>query len=133
MRRTLLIATVAAIFLLTLQASAQSNPSTTPAYLDPSKPVGLRVSDLLGRIMLEEKVSQLVNDAQAIPRLNIPAYNWWSEALHGVASDGTTEFPEPIGLGATFDPATIHEMAVAISTEGRIKHCLLYTSPSPRD
>jgi len=52
--------------------------------LDPAKPAALRVYDLLGRVTLEEKVSQLVNDAQAIPRLNIPAYNWWSESLHGV-------------------------------------------------
>jgi beta-glucosidase len=54
--------------------------------------------------------------------LNIPAYDWWSEALHGVAVDGTTEYPEPIGLAATFDVPAIHEMAVAISIEGRIKH-----------
>jgi beta-glucosidase len=71
---------------------------------------------------LEEKASQLVNQARAIPRLDIPAYDWWSEALHGVAVDGTSEFPEPIGLAATFDVPGIHEMAVAISIEGRIKH-----------
>ncbi|MGA9424858.1 MAG: glycoside hydrolase family 3 C-terminal domain-containing protein, partial [Terracidiphilus sp.] len=53
---------------------------------------------------------------------NVPAYDWWSEALHGVAVDGTTEFPEPIGLGATFDPPTIHKMATDIGIEGRIKH-----------
>jgi len=71
---------------------------------------------------LEEKATQLVNQARAIPRLNVPAYDWWSEALHGVSVNGTTEFPEPIGLAATFDTPGIHEMAVAISTEGRIKH-----------
>jgi beta-glucosidase len=71
---------------------------------------------------LEEKATQMVNQARAIPRLNVSAYDWWSESLHGVAVNGTTEFPEPIGLGATFDPETIHEMAVVISTEGRIKH-----------
>jgi len=63
-----------------------------------------------------------VNQARAIPRLNIPAYDWWSESLHGVATNGTTEFPEPIGLGATFDPSAIHQMAIVIGTEGRIKH-----------
>ena len=52
----------------------------------------------------------------------MPAYDWWSESLHGVAVNGTTEFPEPIGLAATFDAPAIHEMAVAIGTEGRIKH-----------
>jgi beta-glucosidase len=93
-----------------------------PAYLDTSLPAEQRAADLVHRMTLEEKASQLVNQARAIPRLNVPAYDWWSESLHGVAVNGTTEFPEPIGLGATFDPATIHQMAVAISTEGRIKH-----------
>ncbi len=63
-----------------------------------------------------------MNQARAIPRLNVPAYDWWSEALHGVAVDGTTEFPEPVGLAATFDTPRIHEMAVAISMEARIVH-----------
>jgi beta-glucosidase len=72
---------------------------------------------------LEEKASQLVNQARSIPRLGVPAYDWWSEALHGMANTGgITEFPEPIGLAATFDTAKIHEMAVDISTEARIKH-----------
>jgi beta-glucosidase len=81
-----------------------------------------RATDLVSRMTLEEKASQVVNQAQAIPRLNVPAYDWWSEALHGVMTDGTTQFPEPIGLAATFDPATIHEMATVIGIEGRIKH-----------
>src|SRR5271163_5114521 len=81
-----------------------------------------RARDLVKRMTLEEKATQLVNQARAIPRLNVPAYDWWSESLHGVAVNGTTEFPEPIGLAATFDPATIHEMGTAISIEGRIKH-----------
>ncbi|MBV8834017.1 MAG: glycoside hydrolase family 3 C-terminal domain-containing protein [Acidobacteriaceae bacterium] len=71
---------------------------------------------------LEEKASQMVNQARAIPRLKVPAYDWWSESLHGVARDGTTEFPEPIGLAATFDPDVIGKMAVAIGIEGRVKH-----------
>ena len=75
-------------------------------YLDPSQPIEARVDDLVGRMTLEEKASQLVNQARAIPRLQVPAYNWWSEALHGVANAGTaTVFPEPIGLAATFDSA----------------------------
>jgi beta-glucosidase len=64
----------------------------------------------------------LVNQARAIPRLKVPAYDWWSEALHGVAVNGTTEFPEPIGLAATFDGPAIHAMAIDIGTEGRVKH-----------
>ncbi len=93
-----------------------------PAYLDTNLPPEERAADLVQRMTLEEKASQLVNQARAIPRLNVPAYDWWSEALHGVAVDGTTEFPEPIGLGATFDPVTIHQMAIDISIEARIKH-----------
>src|ERR671930_2404879 len=81
-----------------------------------------RAADLFHRMTLEEKASQLVNQARAIPRLKVPAYDWWSEALHGVAVDGTTEFPEPVGLAATFDTARIHEMATAIGIEGRIVH-----------
>ena len=68
---------------------------------------------------LEEKGKQLVNRASAIPRLGVPAYNWWSEALHGVAIPGaTTVFPEPVGLAASFDPALVHDMATAISHRG---------------
>jgi len=93
-----------------------------PAYLNPSLPAEQRAADLVRKMTLPEKASQLVNQARAIPRLNVPAYDWWSESLHGVAVNGTTEFPEPIGLGATFDPAAIHEMAIAIGVEGRIKH-----------
>ncbi|HVT99526.1 MAG TPA: glycoside hydrolase family 3 C-terminal domain-containing protein [Acidobacteriaceae bacterium] len=81
-----------------------------------------RARDLVSHMTLEEKASQLVNQARAIPRLNVPAYDWWSEALHGVAVNGTTEFPEPMGLAATFDAPRIHEMAIDIGIEGRIKH-----------
>ncbi len=91
-------------------------------FMDTKLPAEERALDLVKRMTLEEKATQLVNQARAIPRLNVPAYDWWSESLHGVAVNGTTEFPEPIGLGATFDPAAIHAMAEAISTEGRIKH-----------
>lgn len=91
-------------------------------YLNPALPIEQRVDDLISRMTLEEKASQLVNQARAIPRLNVPAYDWWSESLHGVMTNGTTEFPEPMGLAATFDAPAIHDMAVVISTEGRIKH-----------
>ncbi|MGA8728268.1 MAG: glycoside hydrolase family 3 N-terminal domain-containing protein, partial [Terracidiphilus sp.] len=101
---------------------AQKPGEQKPAYMDTTLAPEQRAADLVQRMTLEEKASQLVNQARAIPRLNVPAYDWWSEALHGVAVNGTTEFPEPIGLGATFDPATIHQMAIAISIEARIKH-----------
>ena len=105
----------------TLNSAAQTN--TTAVYLDPSQPISARVDDLIGRMTLEEKASQLVNQARAIPRLQVPAYDWWSEALHGVANAGTaTVFPEPVGLAATFDDKAIHEMAIVIGTEARAKH-----------
>ena len=102
---------------------AQDVPPKDAKYLDPNQPLEVRVDDLISRMTLEEKASQLVNQARAIPRLQVPQYDWWSEALHGVARAGTaTVFPEPIGLAATFDSPLIHEMAIVIGTEGRAKH-----------
>jgi beta-glucosidase len=102
--------------------TAGARDAQKPAYLDTSLPAEQRAADLVKQMTLEEKATQLVNQARAIPRLNVPAYDWWSESLHGVAVNGTTEFPEPIGLAATFDPPGIHNMGIVISTEGRIKH-----------
>jgi beta-glucosidase len=91
-----------------------------PAYLNPNLPAEQRAADLVHRMTLEEKASQLVNQARPIPRLGVKGYDWWSEALHGVAVVGTTEFPEPIGLASTFDTPGIHAMAIDISTEARV-------------
>ena len=112
------------LFVLCRISPAQNGePPAVPLYLDPAQPIAARVDDLISRMTLEEKASQLVNQARAIPRLQVPQYDWWSEALHGVANAGTaTVFPEPIGLAATFDPPLIHEMAVVIGTEARAKH-----------
>jgi beta-glucosidase len=96
----------------------------SPAYLDTKLTAEQRAVDLVRRMTLEEKAGQLVNQARAVPRLGVTAYDWWSEALHGVAREGVTEFPEPVGLAATFDPAAIHRMAAVIGTEGRIKHVM---------
>jgi beta-glucosidase len=93
-----------------------------PAYLDTSLSPEQRATDLVQRMTLDEKASQMVNGSRAIPRLDIAAYNWWSEALHGVIDDGVTEFPEPIGLAATFDVPGVHAMGTDIGIEGRIKH-----------
>ena len=82
-----------------------------------------RAADLVRRMTVEEKVTQLVNQSRAVPRLNVPDYDWWSEALHGVARNGTTEFPEPVGLAATFDIDAIHRMAIVIGTEGSRQLC----------
>jgi beta-glucosidase len=115
--------TLAGLAIAPSRLSAQATaPSSNAPYLDPALPIEKRVDDLISRMTLEEKASQLVNQARAIPRLQVPAYDWWSESLHGVLLNGTTEFPEPIGLAATFDAPAIHTMAEAISTEGRIKH-----------
>ena len=112
-----------ACFFLLFPGRSVAQTSANPIYLDPSQPIDARVDDLIGRMTLEEKASQLVNQARAIPRLQVPAYDWWSEALHGVANAGTaTVFPEPIGLAATFDDPLIHEMAVVIGIEARAKH-----------
>jgi beta-glucosidase len=116
----MLFAAFAVFMSLSLAATAQ-DVSTLP-FMNPKLSPQERAADLAHRMTLEEKASQLVNDARAIPRLNIPAYNWWSEALHGVIDSGVTEFPEPIGLAATFDVAGVHAMATDIGIEGRIKH-----------
>ena len=71
---------------------------------------------------LAEKATQMQNNSAEVPRLKIPAYQWWSEALHGVINDGVTEYPEPVGLAATFDAPGIHTMAAQIGIEGRITH-----------
>lgn len=89
-------------------------------YWDYTLTPGERAMDLLSEMTLEEKVSQLSYTSKAIPRLDVPRYNWWNEALHGVARFGkATVFPQAIGLGATFDPELIHRVATAISDEGR--------------
>jgi beta-glucosidase len=82
-----------------------------------------RAADLVSRMSLEEKISQLQNDAVAIPRLGVPAYEWWNEALHGVARAGAaTVFPQAIGISSTFDVPLMAEVATAISDEARAKH-----------
>jgi beta-glucosidase len=99
------------------------NPPTNAPWFNPGLPVEQRAQALVAQMTPEEKGTQMVNRASAIPRLGVPAYNWWSEALHGAVMPGaTTVFPEPIGLAASFDPALVHEMAVAISTEARVKY-----------
>jgi len=111
------------VILVFMVSAASAQTTSGPPYLDPSKPIPVRVDDLISRMTLEEKASQLVNQARAIPRLQVPEYDWWSEALHGVANAGiATVFPEPIGLAATFDSPLIHEMAIVIGTEARAKH-----------
>jgi beta-glucosidase len=99
------------------------NVSDKPAYLDESLSFEERVKDLVSRMTLEEKTSQMLNNSPAIPRLGIPAYNWWNEALHGVARAGVaTMFPQAIAMAATFDEELLYKAADIISTEGRAKY-----------
>jgi beta-glucosidase len=93
------------------------------AFRDPDLPLEQRLDDLIARLEPSEKVSQLMHDSAAIPRLGIPAYNWWNEGCHGVGRNGrATVFPQNIGLGATFDRALLREVGDVIATEARAKH-----------
>jgi beta-glucosidase len=92
-------------------------------YQNPDLTFEARVNDLVGRMTVDEKISQMMNTAPAIERLGIPAYNWWNECLHGVARAGVaTVFPQAIGLAATWDEELIFRVATAISDEARAKH-----------
>ena len=109
------------LFALSVQ-TAIAQGEATPGYLDTKLTPEQRAADLVGRMTLAEKATQMQNNSAAVPRLKVPAYQWWSEALHGVINEGVTEYPEPIGLAATFDAPGIHTMAAQIGIEGRIKH-----------
>ncbi len=91
-------------------------------YRDPSLSPEKRAADIVSRMTLEEKVLQMQNSAPAIPRLGVSVYNWWNEALHGVAQGRATVFPQAIGLGATWNTGLMHRVADAISTEARAKY-----------
>ena len=100
----------------------QPPPGTLP-YMNPALPVDQRVDDLIGRMTLQEKVEQMRDHAPAIPRLGVPKYDWWNEGLHGVAFAGAaTNFPQVIGMAATWDTNLVHHMAQTISTEARAKY-----------
>jgi beta-glucosidase len=103
--------------------AAVNAAAQAPLYLDPTQPAEKRAADLLRRMTLEEKAAQINNASPAIERLKVPAYNWWNEALHGVARAGlATSFPQPIGLAATFNDSAVYKMGVIISDEARAKH-----------
>ena len=120
------IALTAIATLVSCAPHKQLNTGTdinTPLYLNEAATTDERVNDLVNRLTLEEKVAQLFDKTPAIERLNIPKYNWWNEALHGVARAGkATVFPQAIGLAATFDEDLILRVGTAISDEGRAKH-----------
>ena len=103
---------------------------------DLSQPVAVRVRTLIQQMTLAEKVAQLVSESDSIPRLNLPAYNYWNECLHGVARAGeVTVFPQAINLASTWDTVLVKRVASAISTEARLKYLeigkgLTYWSPT---
>ncbi|MBV8810320.1 MAG: glycoside hydrolase family 3 C-terminal domain-containing protein [Acidobacteriaceae bacterium] len=108
---------------LVLAGMMPAQDSSKPKYLDLEYTPEERAADLASRMTLEEKVGQMQDNAPSIPRLGIPAYNWWNEALHGVARAGlATVFPQAIGLAATWDTDLEHRIADIISTEGRGKY-----------
>ncbi|WP_230471341.1 glycoside hydrolase family 3 N-terminal domain-containing protein [Hymenobacter jejuensis] len=110
----LLSVAVAALGMQQLQAQQKA------VYLDPAQPLNARVNDLISKLTLEEKVAQMLDQSAPVQRLNIPAYSWWNEALHGVGRSGpATVFPQAIGLAATFDDDLAQREATAISDEAR--------------
>ena len=119
--RGLFWAGVAACAVCSWGTPALAAPATSEARADAHR----LATALVDKLTLDEKIAQLVNVAPAIPRLNIPAYNWWTESLHGALGPiPTTNFPEPVGLAATFDAPLVHDVAGAISTEVRALHTL---------
>lgn len=111
----------AALFACLLYCSgAQAQSTSVPMYLDGSRPVEQRIADLVSRMTLEEKAAELNHMTTAIPRLHIPPWGGWNQALHGVWSkEPTTLFPAPIAMGATWDPALVQTVTGAISDEAR--------------
>lgn len=107
----------------------KTGPLATFPICNQSLPSRQRAADLISRMNTTEKISQLVTGAAAIPRLGLPRYQWWSEALHGIARSpgvsfggdlpAATSFPMPINLGASFNMSLVHSMASVISTEAR--------------
>jgi beta-glucosidase len=115
------------LVVIALSSSAILMPGLLQAQMLPYQNVNLpfeqRVNDLVSRMTLEEKVSQMVDQAPAIPHLGIPQYNWWNECLHGVARAGlATVFPEPIGSAASFDAGLVNRIGNATSDEARAKY-----------
>src|ERR1700754_398237 len=117
----LALSLAAAALLLHPACIAQSG-GTLP-YQNPSLPMEKRAKDLVGRMTLDEKAAQMVNTAPAIPRLGVPAYDFWSEGLHGIARSGyATLFPQAIGMAATFDEPLLGNIGEVVSVEARAKY-----------
>jgi len=106
-------------------SSFYSRAQQTPPFRNDQVPIKERIDNLLSLLTLEEKISLLGYEARGVPRLGIPAYNWWNEGLHGVARAGeATIFPQAIGLAATFNDSLMLQVSDVISTEARAKYNL---------
>ena len=115
---TLIAAIIVPLFAMPIAAQIERLP-----YRNPQIAIDERVNDLVSRMTLEEKISQMQNSAPAVERLGIAQYDWWNEALHGVARTGiATVFPQAIGMAATFDRNLIHQIGDVVSTEARAKN-----------
>ena len=123
MKRAFAVFVLVANISFAQQSATSSQPSSATAsdlanlpFRNPALPIDERVNDLISRMSLEEKVSQMRDRAVAIPRLGVPQYDWWNEGLHGVAFAGyATNFPQVIGMAATWDTDLVHTMAQTIS------------------
>lgn len=118
MKKIIILA--ASLFITIMSASAQPSKDN---YLDRSLPAEKRAEDLVSKLSIEEKTSLMMYRASEIRRLGIKQYNWWNEALHGVARNGSaTVFPQPIAMASSFDEALLFEVFTAVSDEARVKH-----------
>ena len=129
MRKRLLV-----LSLLVLCGSALAQDSSAPLFRDPSQPIEVRIKDLVGRLTLEEKASQLNHLNKGIPRLGVSLWGGWNQTLHGVWSkEPTTLFPAAIAMGATWDPGLVHDITSAMSDEARALYNAHSAGPrSPR-
>ncbi|MBN2007983.1 glycoside hydrolase family 3 C-terminal domain-containing protein [candidate division KSB1 bacterium] len=112
-------------YLLQLKASLPGNQNQSDTVImNVFKPNSYmqRLADMIGLMSVDEKIGQLSNQTEAISRLDIPEYNYWSEALHGVLDFGATSFPQVVALGSSWDPTLVHRIATAISDEARVKN-----------
>ena len=126
--RTIITKTLAMLMAVFFSANAFAQLPFQDKSLSPEQ----RAADIVGRLTLEEKAALLRYDSPAVERLGIPAYNWWNEALHGVARNGNaTVYPMPVAMASTFDPQLIEEVFTSVSDEARVKYRLARTVENP--
>ncbi|MBA3671754.1 MAG: glucan 1,4-alpha-glucosidase, partial [Gemmatimonadaceae bacterium] len=111
------------VVILLLATAAMPASAQSVDYRNEALTFSVRAADLVRRMTLDEKISQMKDVAPAIDRLGVPAYNWWNEGLHGMAFSGlATSFPQAIGIAATWNEALVYRVAETISDEARAKH-----------